>query len=220
MKTIMKIIIVIMILSMLFIGQASAGSYNISGFVNDILGFSIDAVSVVNGTNSTVTNATGYYIVPTMSNGTWNFSYSKASYITNYKEITITGADVVNQNVTLTFISSIVIPANSWGMFNNWSENTNFSSIAANESNDVTYTFYNVTSGEWDSYYIGYSWNADYTIDKNNSVLGFFNAETTITANTVTPWNTSITAGWNMLYLMGTSNRTIAEITADIEASI
>jgi len=106
----------------------------------------------------------------------------------------------------------ITIPANSWGMFNNWSENTNFSNIAANESNDVAFTFYNVTSGEWDSYYPGYSWNSGQVIDKNNSVMGFFNAETTITANIVTPWNTSITAGWNMLYLMGTSNQTLTAI--------
>jgi len=120
-------------------------------------------------------------------------------------------------NVTSTVTtSSITIPANSWGMFNNWSKNTNFSSIAANESNDVAYTFYNVTSGEWDSYYIGYSWNAGYTIDKNNSVLGFFNAETTITATTVTPWNTTITEGWNMLYLMGTSNQTLTAICIDM----
>jgi len=110
----------------------------------------------------------------------------------------------------------ITIPTNSWGMFNNWSVNTNFSSIANNESNDVTYTFYNVTSGEWDSYYIGYSWNADQSINKNNSVMGFFNAQTTINITTVTPWNTTITAGWNMLYLMGTSNQTLTAICIDM----
>jgi len=192
-------------------------TYSISGYVNDTLGASVDAVSVVNGTNSTTTNATGYYLIPSMTNGTYNFSYSKTGYVTNYKEIIIAGADRVNQNVTLTSSASVItIPANSWGIFNNWSENTNLSNIAANESNDVAYTFYNVTIGEWDSYYIGYSWNAGYTIDKNNSVLGFFNAETTITATTVTPWNTTITEGWNMLYLMGTSNQTLTAICIDM----
>jgi len=113
-------------------------------------------------------------------------------------------------------VSIIVIPANSWGMFNNWSYTTNFSSIAVNESNDVAYTFYNVTSGEWESYYPGYSWNSANTINKNNSIMGFFNAETTITANTVTPLDTSITEGWNMLYLMGTTNRTMTEICTNM----
>jgi len=110
----------------------------------------------------------------------------------------------------------ISVPANSWGMFNNWSKNTNFSSIASNESNDVAFTFYNVTTGEWEQYTPGYSWNADYTINKNYSVLGFFNAQTTITATTVTPWNTSITEGWNMLYLMGTTNQTLTAICTNM----
>ena len=111
---------------------------------------------------------------------------------------------------------TITIPANSWGMFNNWSYTTTFSGIATNESNDVAYTFYNVTSGEWESYYPGYSWNSANIINKNNSILGFFNAETTITANTVIPWDTSITEGWNMLYLMGTTNRTMTEICTNM----
>ena len=112
--------------------------------------------------------------------------------------------------------STITIPANSWGMFNNWSYITTFSGIATNESNDVAFTLYNVTSGEWDSYYPGYSWNSGHVIDKNNSILGFFNAQTTITVNTVTPWDTSITEGWNMLYLMGTTNRTMTEICTNM----
>jgi len=191
-------------------------TYSISGYVNDSLGAAIETVSIVNGTNSTTTNATGYYTI-LMTNGTYNFSYTKTGYVTGYKEIIIDGADVMNQNVTLTSSASVItIPANSWGIFNNWSENTNFSSIAANESNDVAFTFYNVTTGEWEQYAPGYSWNADYTIDKNYSVMGFFNAETTITATTVTPWNTSIIAGWNMLYLMGTTNQTLTAICTNM----
>jgi len=145
------------------------------------------------------TNSSSQYIKTTDNNGMLQFN------------LTIFGETII----TLQHIG-ITIPANSWGIFNNWSKNTNFSSIAINESNDVAYTFYNVTSGEWDSYYPGYSWNADQSIDKNNSILGFFNAETTITANTVTPWNTTITAGWNMLYLMGTSNQTLTAICTNM----
>jgi len=199
--------------------EASDGNaiYSISGYVNDSTSTLLSTVSITYGIKSNTTDSNGYYYISNMSNGTYNFSYTKAGYITNYKEITIDGADATNQNVTLNLsASSITIPANSWGMFNNWSENTNFSSIASNESNDVTFTFYNVTSGEWDSYYPGYSWNTDYTIDKNYSVLGFFNAETTITATTVTPWNTSITEGWNMLYLMGTTNQTLTAICTNM----
>lgn len=410
--------------------QSETPSYSISGYVNDTLSVPISSVSVVNSSNSTTTNVTGYYNL-TMSNGSYNFTFSKAGYTTGYKNITIDGADVTNQNVTLipsipvitnvinssinstsqlinwsvnlttnnqivydngsvknnsgycsdtwsvgyecgyatdsnwssyaesagaltqyiyfnysiptnanqtfslwhvkdaegqanltiptacwnsitylraafsdignsviwgcdngggwtnlrssvaniayeeemifkytstwdnstispsitlsgltpdttysftswsynpadpsynsssasytfttgssTSSSIITVPANSWGMFNNWSWDTNFSNIAANETNDVAYTFYNSTSGEWEAYFIGYPAGASNPIGKHNSVLGFFNAETIITADTVTPSDTALIAGWNMLYLEGTSNRTIEEIIYDIE---
>ena len=194
--------------------------YNISGYVNDSIGAAISSVSVTNDTNSNTTNTVGYYLITNMSNGTHNFSYTKTDYVTNYKEITINGADVMNQNVTLTLLSTITIPANSWGMFNNWSTyNTTFSNIAANESNDVTYTYYNTTSGEWESYYIGYTYNQNNPIGQHNSVLGFFNAQTTITIDTITPADTVLLTGWNMLYVEGTSNQTLADIQTNIELS-
>jgi len=84
-----------------YITEELPPTYNISGYVNNTLGSPIDTVSVVNGTNSTTTNAIGYYTI-LMTNGTWNFSYSKTGYATGYRDITVTGADVVNQNVTLT----------------------------------------------------------------------------------------------------------------------
>lgn len=111
---------------------------------------------------------------------------------------------------------SIIIPANSLGLFNNWTAVTTFTNIAANESNDVCYSYYNVTTGEWVSYYPPYSWNTDYVILKEASVFGFFDAETIITFETKTPVNTSLSIGWNMLFLMGTDNETIADIKADI----
>ena len=116
--------------------------------------------------------------------------------------------------------STITVPANSWGMFNNWSTyNTTFINIAANESNDISYTYYNTTSGDWESYFIGYTYNQNNPIGQHNSVLGFFNAQTTITANTVTPSNTNLLTGWNMLYVEGTSNRTLSAIKTNIELS-
>ncbi len=98
--------------------------YNISGYVNDTLGSPISSVFVVNGTSSTTTNVTGYYLISSMSNGTYNFSYSKAGHITRYKDITITGADVVNQNVTLTPFIDVYA----------------FNSTANDYTNDTTYS--------------------------------------------------------------------------------
>ncbi|MDP2193189.1 MAG: right-handed parallel beta-helix repeat-containing protein, partial [Alphaproteobacteria bacterium] len=90
--------------------EARQIQYNISGLLPS------RTYQVYNGTNidyTYVTNATGV-----LTSFTINFT-------TDTKVI----------SVLLT--SVITIPANSWGVFNNWSYNTNFSSIAANESNDV-----------------------------------------------------------------------------------
>ena len=110
----------------------------------------------------------------------------------------------------------MTIPANSWWMFNNWTSTMTFAGIAANESNDVCYSYYNVTSGLWESYYVGYSWNADYQLSKDASVIGYFNAETFITSDIITPSSTELYTGWNMVALQGSSNKTISQIIADI----
>lgn len=144
----------------------------------------------------------------------------------NYTAYVQDSAGLVNQTekryvtVQLATTSIITVPANSWVLFNNWTIPETFTQIAQNESNDIAYSFYNVSTGEWDSYFSGYSWNANNIIDKNNSVMGYFDAPTTITAQTVTPSNTTITTGWNMLYVEGTSNRTISEIKANMGANV
>ncbi len=148
----------------------------------------------------------------------WNTYMSNTTGYINFNFTTEGETQFEIEN--LTNASTIVVPANSWGMFNNWSTyNTTFSQIATNETNDVTYTYYNSTSGEWESYFIGYTSEASNPIGKHNSVLGFFNAERTVTAATVTPSDTVLPAGWNMLYLEGTSNRTLSEIKTNIELS-
>lgn len=116
--------------------------------------------------------------------------------------------------------STIIILGNSWGMINNWTVATNFTNIATNEVNDICYSYYNVTTSEWDSHYVGYSWNANYEIPLEASVMVFVNAQTTVTATIVTPANTSLYTGWNMLFIEGTDNETIADIIIDMEASL
>ena len=112
--------------------------------------------------------------------------------------------------------STLTIPANSWGMFNNWTGSMTFAGIAANESNDICYTYYNVTSGLWESYYVGYSWNSDYQLSKDASVMGYFNAQTDITSNIRIQSSIELYTGWNMLALQGSSNQTISTIITDI----
>lgn len=125
--------------------------------------------------------------------------------------------EAINYSINETFgTSTILIPANTYGMINNWTVATNFTNIAANESNDVCYTYYNVTTGEWESHYVGYSWNSDYVIPLEASVMMCVNTQTTITAAIVTPSSTELYTGWNMVFVEGTDNETIADIKSDI----
>lgn len=167
---------------------------------------------LLNDTNSgwlyTVTHSNGTYVdsaTATYENESLNFSIP---LIEDSYNITESIAQ-----------STIVIPINSYGMFNNWTAATNFSNITANESNDVCYTYYNVTNGEWESHYPPYSWNSNYVIPLEASVFMFVDAETTVTATIVTPSNTELYPGWNHLFVEGTDNETIANIIADIGAN-
>lgn len=126
----------------------------------------------------------------------------------------------VTSETTTTPSTTITVPANSWVMFNNWTYDTNFSRIASNESNDIAYSWYNTTTGDFDSFYIGNTYGQSTTIPKSNSVLGFFNAQTNLVIPTMTPLTTNVANGWNMLYVEGTSNRTLQEIKNNMEASL
>ncbi len=174
----------------------STEGYSISGYVNDTLGSAISSVSVVNGTNSTTTNATGYYNL-IMSNGTYNFSYSKSRYITNYKEITINGADVTNQNVTLQFDNNIppspINLTNTTGNFwinHTWQAGsgniTNSYNVSQNGTltNGSTNIFKNVTVG-------AHGWSNISVYAYNNSGNGLLN-QTPVSQNTQVPNNAPV----------------------------
>ncbi len=76
-------------------------AYNVSGYVFDNYGTGLGRVLVQNGSNQTSTQASGYYLITGMYNGTYNFSYSKSGFNPGYLEVTINGADVINANKTI-----------------------------------------------------------------------------------------------------------------------
>lgn len=183
-----------------------------------------------NGTGN-ITNSYNVTHNGTWTNDTINSYYNVTVGYNTWSNITIyaynsSGGGTLNntgasQNVKTpeeSFLqSTITVSANSWGMFNNWTTyNTTFSQISANESNLVACSYYNVSTGLWESYYPGYSYNSGYIISMNNSIMCYFNASTTIIANILTPRSMSLSEGWNMLYLEGTLNRTLSEIKTDI----
>jgi hypothetical protein len=100
--------------------------YNVSGYVFDNYGSGLDGVLVQNGSSQNTTVASGYYLITGLINGTYNFSYSKAGFNTNYLDVTVNGADNISANKTLYDISpsaSVSAPATATGNFyvnNTW----------------------------------------------------------------------------------------------------
>jgi len=56
---------------------------------------------VQNVSKQNTTIASGYYLVAGLVNGTYNFSYSKAGFNTDYLEVTIAGADNTSANKSI-----------------------------------------------------------------------------------------------------------------------
>lgn len=85
--------------------RSAANSYNAGGHVYNDQGFALEGVVVKSGSIENITNKDGYYLMAGLSDGTYNFSYSKTGYDTGYLNVRIKGADVVNADKTLYKIS-------------------------------------------------------------------------------------------------------------------
>ncbi|MCX9085305.1 MAG: MBG domain-containing protein, partial [Candidatus Methanoperedens sp.] len=76
-------------------------TYSVSGYVFNNLAAVLDGVLVQNGSHSGTTIPSGYYSISGLVDGVYNFSYSKLGFDIGYLEVTITGADVTDANVTI-----------------------------------------------------------------------------------------------------------------------
>jgi len=171
----------------------------------------------------------------------WNVSYSNTTAGCTYYFNFDNGTEILNQTAStddeeLWFNSSTLLPvgiyyinsscpynyiytgANEYVCFNNWTSDRTFSQIADNESNDVCYSYYNSTSGLWEAYRVGYSYNAGNTIPKNCSVFGFFDAATTITATPHSGGTTVPNACWFYGYLPGSTSMTLTDTKTSMDA--
>jgi hypothetical protein len=76
-------------------------TYNISGYVFDDYHAGQEGVLVENGSNTALTDPSGFYSITGLLSGTYNFSYSKAGFSNGYLEISVSGTDVLNANRTI-----------------------------------------------------------------------------------------------------------------------
>ena len=92
-------------------------TYSVSGCVFNDNNAGLEGVNIQNGTNQDTSDATGYYLISGLLNGSYNFSYSRSGFNTNYSIITISGSDVTIANMTLVGIPVTVtsLPPSSGG---------------------------------------------------------------------------------------------------------
>jgi len=75
--------------------------YNVTGYVSDNNDIGLEGVSVQNNSHNNISDISGYYMITGLSNGTYNFSYSKIGYDTGYLEVTINVADNNSANISI-----------------------------------------------------------------------------------------------------------------------
>ncbi|KCZ70808.1 hypothetical protein ANME2D_02833 [Candidatus Methanoperedens nitroreducens] len=140
--------------------------YNLSGYVFDNYGLGLGDVLVQNSSYQNTTPESGYYSIGNLSNGTYNFSFSKAGFDTGYFEIIISGSDNTNENITIydtTPPDSVSNPDATTGNFfinNTWinPEDADFDHILFRYSNDTT--LQNVSNP---ANYLNLTWAPHYT---------------------------------------------------------
>jgi len=165
----------------------------------------------------------------------WNTSYSNTTsgctYYFNFDNDTeILNQTATSDDETLWFNSSTLLPtgiyyingscphnyivlyADEYALVNNWTTDQNFTQISVNISHDVCYSYYNHTSGLWESFMVGYTYNHAAIIPKNCSAFVFVDGATTITATPTTSGTTIQNASWFYGYLPGATSKTITEI--------
>ena len=76
-------------------------TYSVSGYVFDNNNAGLINVNIQDGIYLDTSNATGYYLIRGLLNGSYNFSYLKSGFNTNYSLITISGSDFKNANMTI-----------------------------------------------------------------------------------------------------------------------
>ena len=119
---------------------------------------------------------------------------------------------------TGTATNDMTLYANEYALINKWTTAQNCSQIDANISNMVCGSWYNHTSGLWEGYRSGYSYNADAEIPKNNSAFIFIDAQTTVSAEIHAGGITIRNATWFYGMLPGSTAKTLTEIETAMDS--
>ncbi|MCX9083613.1 MAG: carboxypeptidase-like regulatory domain-containing protein, partial [Candidatus Methanoperedens sp.] len=141
-------------------------TYNVTGYVFDNYGTGLEGVLVQNLSSQNTTMVSGDYLITGLVNGTYNFSYSRAGFNTDYLEVIISGADNTSANKTIydttppASISSPIMISGNFFINNTWinPSELDFNHTMFMDSNETILTNVSNTSSDlnltWSPHYI------------------------------------------------------------------
>lgn len=116
----MRKILVFLILIALSVEEASAATYNISGYITN--GVSpINNAIIWTGEYIVNSDANGFYNLGDLADSTYTITGSASGYLNNSTSITVSGADMANVNLTLQDVTppSVITNINNVSIMNN-----------------------------------------------------------------------------------------------------
>ena len=150
---------------------------------------------------------------------------ASTTYNFHARSYNLANASLSGNSSTYSFTTAAAAPynyitlyADEYGLINNWTTAQNCSQIDANISNVVCGSWYNHTSGLWESYRSGYGYNADAEIPENNSAFIFVDVQTTVSATPHTGGVTIQNATWFYGMLPGSTAKTLTEIETEMDS--
>lgn len=118
--------------------------------------------------------------------------------------------------------NDIILAANQHGMLRkNVIAAETFSTIAAGIDHDRCYTWWDSTNNRWESYRVGYSYNAAKSVPEHDSYFVLMDGTgTTISCSIAAAETVAIPAGYYATYLRESTNKTLTAIKSDMGGNV
>ena len=118
--------------------------------------------------------------------------------------------------------NDIILGANQHGILRkNVVAAETFSTIAAGIDHDRCYTWWDSTNDQWESYRVGYSYNAAKSVPQNDSYFVLMDGTgTTISCSVAAAGTIAIPAGYYATYLRESNAKTLSAIKTDMGGNV
>ena len=193
----------------------SESSYNngsINGTVTSTGSFPIINATVTDGTRSTLSNISGYYIIEDVPGGNYTLTASASGYLTQYTNISVSENETIVVNFSLTPIITLQIGWNIFAWTNETTKNASY--VASLIGSNCTYIVErNRTTGDYVSFNPSFPSVNNFNIERG---LGYYvnvnNTTNIIISDLSSDYNTTLYYWWNIIGWTNSSNTTASYV--------